>query len=308
MIILKMKSIVNYYIGHYIIRNIRKFYNTIYYYLGSSEDFLIVNCSFKQWGRKVVPFNIGDDINAVLFQELSGKKVLNIDEFFHNRMVNIMGIGSIIEWKSTNESIVWGSGIMDSNVCFPRERRPLKVVAVRGRLTKQLLVNNGISCPDVFGDPALLLPYLYKPVIEQNDIIGIIPHYVDLRDPILIELLNINKRIRLIDIQHYKDWKEIINQICSFRYILSSSLHGLILSDAYGIPNLWVKFSEKIVGDGFKYLDYFSAVERVCNCIDLREEYSVMTFENSIKDYKPIVFSKEKLLKSCPFKVCDFYQ
>ncbi len=41
----------------------------------------------------------------------------------------------------------------------------------------------------------------------------------------------------LIKVQSYKNWKDVIKQVLSCEYVITSSLLGLILSDAYGIPN-----------------------------------------------------------------------
>ena len=299
----KIINAIKYRLNIYFLRNIRRLYNTIYYKLRNSEDFIIVNCSFKQWGDYVVPFNIGDDINAVLLHYLSGKKILNYDEFFHKPMVNLMGIGSILDWKSTNDSIVWGSGIMDCEVVIPNQCKPMEVVAVRGVLTKLVLEKNGILCPDVFGDPALLLPNVYQPFVEKSEIIGIIPHYVDLDDPNLHKLLKNNRNVELINIQHYKNWKDVIDQICSCKYIVSSSLHGLILSDAYKVPNVWVKFSDKIVGNDFKYYDYFSAVGRNDICLDMRNIISISELDKVVRMYEKINFDDDLLLSSFPLNL-----
>ena len=73
------------------------------------------------------------------------------------------------------------------------------------------------------------------------------------------------KVIKLIN----KDIDLVINDILSCEKTISSSLHGLIVSDAYNIPNKWVKFNDKINGDDTKYYDYFKSVKRVdINYID----------------------------------------
>ena len=52
---------------------------------------------------------------------------------------------------------------------------------------------------------------------------------------------------------------QILEEIASCEYVLSSSLHGLIVSDSFGIPNQRLVVSEKLVGDGYKFNDYYSA-------------------------------------------------
>ena len=52
-----------------------------------------------------------------------------------------------------------------------------------------------------------------------------------------------------------------LNEI-NFYKIVSSSLHGLIVSDAYKIPNVWIQFYNNIRGDNTKFYDYFKSVNR----------------------------------------------
>ena len=51
---------------------------------------------------------------------------------------------------------------------------PQKVLAVRGPLSRNYLLENGVDCPDVYGDPALLFPKYYKPHIYKKYKLGII--------------------------------------------------------------------------------------------------------------------------------------
>ena len=54
----------------------------------------------------------------------------------------------------------------------------------------------------------------------------------------------------------------VIHEIAKCEHILSSSLHGLVVADALGIPNGWIKLSDRVVGDGFKFKDYGTAIKR----------------------------------------------
>ena len=64
--------------------------------------------------------------------------------------------------------------------------------------------------------------------------------------------------INVIDLR--KDPLDIINDIQSCEKILSSSLHGIIVAMAYGIPVLRIKISDEIYGDGIKYDDFYNSV------------------------------------------------
>ena len=52
----------------------------------------------------------------------------------------------------------------------------------------------------------------------------------------------------------------ILDKINSCSKIISSSLHGIIVPQAYNIPVVRVRFTDNIYGDGIKYSDYFDSV------------------------------------------------
>lgn len=218
--------------------------------------------------------NWGDDLNYYFLRELTGRPVV----FYHNfklakwlHLKNYLCIGTLLDAVNyTNaQTVVWGSGVSGQERTFVH---PNNILAVRGPKTKEFCDRYGIDCPEVYGDPALLLPLVYKasPPALPNRVgaskkyrLGIIPHVVDQKHPAIREIKEkYAKEILVIDLAHYEKWTDVIDQICSCERILSSSLHGLIISDAYQIPNCWIELTGNISGGHFKYYDYASSVNR----------------------------------------------
>jgi len=159
------------------------------------------------------------------------------------------------------------------------------------------LIKNNIDCPEIYGDPVLLLPRFYKPNINKEYKLGVIIHYIDKK----WFGLNIgNKNVLQIDIQ--SGFYNVITQVLKCEKIISSSLHGLILADAYGIPAMWLKVTDKVEGAELKFNDYFMSVGRPKNIhIDyhlLREPLDALKY---FYQYK-IDIDLEKLYHACPFR------
>jgi len=239
--------------------------------------------------------NFGDILNPIFIQILSGRNVIWIDPEQY-RYTNYIVIGSILD-KVNQYSIVWGSGfISQDSKC---DENPFKVCAVRGPLTRQKLLESGIDCPEVYGDPALLLPQIYTPKTEKKYKLGFIAHYVDMDNTWLKNIKNPD--ILILDVQS-EDPFDFIEQIYSCEKIASSSLHGLIVADAYGIPSLWLEFSDKVVGKGFKFLDYFLSVKRSdTKPFVIKDDTSINALLNSFTEYE-IDIDLSKLLDACPFE------
>lgn len=188
--------------------------------------------------------NVGDLLTKPILEHWGFKVSLAP----RNSRGKLLGVGSIMRALRKHD-VVWGSGcIQDQRIIAPGNNRFL---AVRGPLTKSLI--DGAEIPDVFGDPGLLMPLIYNPHVTKKYKIGIIPHYVD-------KTIAPVGDYYFIDVQ--KDYKTVITGIKSCETIISSSLHGIILAEAYGCKAVWAKYSDKIIGGEFKFQDYFLGTGR----------------------------------------------
>lgn len=289
-------------------KSIVKFFNTLYYLCIPNEKKICINSCMSSRFGKIKHLNWGDDLNFYLVRELSGKIVLNNADLFNFRQLNIMVIGSIIDWMCNKRTIIWGSGAVwgDRKIDFP----PYDVKAVRGKLTRKYLLEQGISCPEIYGDPALLLPLVYKPTIEKKYTMGIIPHYVDYNNEYVEEFKKkYGESVTIINLKQYNSWRDVIDNVCQCEFIASSSLHGIIVSDAYKIPNIWIRLSNKISGGNFKFHDYFSGVGRnLLPPIIINDFIDLEIMRSYVSSYTPINFSPSQLLESCPFHILSKYK
>lgn len=272
--------------------------------------------------------NYGDALSPQLIEELSGKKVQYKDISMSRKerlsaflkfdiskfkmsifpFQKVFGaIGSIMTWlpKGTR---VWGAGFMNKSGRF----KGGKIYAVRGKLTEQKLLKQGVLPTGVYGDPALLLPLWLDKQVNKTVRLGIIPHCTEV-DFFKKEY---GERYHIIDFRT-RDVVGVTCEIRSCEYILSSSLHGIIVAHAYGIPALWIKHGY-INTDGFKFHDYFSSVDIPIydgfqdidniladdvNWHKLFEAYRELTkINNSLRDIQ------KRLLTTAPFPLRDKYR
>jgi hypothetical protein len=186
-------------------------------------------------------YNVGDCLSEPILKHFLGDE---IEQVKANEKGKLVAVGSVMS-KVQDGDVVWGTG------CMSPKQYPLKatILAVRGKLSRERIT--GVEIPEVYGDPALLLPLIYNPKIEKKYQIGFVPHYVD------------KKRFEgsnFIDVA--LPWKEFVDRILECRSIVSSSLHGIVIAEAYGIPATWEVYSDKVIGKGFKFRDYLTGTGR----------------------------------------------
>ena len=196
--------------------------------------------------------NFGDWLSPVLVEALSGMKVVHA----RPNKCDLMGLGSLLAKAKNhfwNRKIdIWGPGLIEDIGQF---RSPHRIHAVRGWHTARAICNQKVA---VVGDPGLLCDMLVPTniALKKDSTVGIIPHYVDQGSPLVREFLCNNPRARMIDI--FSETLDFISQVARCEVVLSSSMHGLIAADALGVPNAWIRLSDKVWGKDFKFADYYS--------------------------------------------------
>lgn len=202
--------------------------------------------------------NVGDMLTPIILESLTGCKIK-----WSRGTRRILACGSIIENIHYGD-IVWGSGLIAPMKLNKKER--VKILAVRGELTRKYLVSSGYECPQIYGDPSLLMPTIYDNKKEKKYDIGFVPHYVEKKE--FREWFG-GHQISIIN-----NPLMFIDQIRECRSIITSSLHAYILARAYGINAEYVQLTDRIIGGMFKYYDFLGG----------KKYYDQDKFINALKD------------------------
>jgi pyruvyltransferase len=243
--------------------------------------------------------NFGDEITKYIYQKMTNKNPIRDISGGQNKENVVFGAGSILS-QCTNNSVIWGTGLMFGN---EKIKKPKLILSVRGPLTRKKIIEQGYYCPEKYGDIGLILPYFYNPKIIKKYDIGIIPHYVDIdRFKKLFKTLPSN--ILMIDVRNSVE--TVVNNILQCKTTMSSSLHGIIISHAYNIKCLWIIMTDLIGGKYYKYKDYYGSLNSKYIHIkpyNLNKQITVEKITSLINNYTNPVFpiKTKHILQSCPF-------
>lgn len=220
--------------------------------------------------------NVGDQMSPYLISRLMGQEVECVNSKFKGKIV---AIGSLLcEDLLYSDSVIWGTGSLTRNCLrwrlFPlsstirklTRRKRVRVCAVRGPRTYALLQKIGLSCPRVFGDPAIILPRIYKPVhcdVEKK--IGLILHCSQEHLLEHKDLASIGVRLISVNRKGDDQVEAFVNEVVSCSKVFSSSLHGLIVAQSYGVPAQWITLKDQPIHRdyGHKFFDYFEGTRQI---------------------------------------------
>lgn len=271
----------------------------------SNKKMIFTECYFSFSCFKIKNNNWGDDINKYLFEYVTKRNVINYPfskTILLNRINPFSLIGSILTFYDLQGKIVYGSGIMNPNVRL--RNKPNKIISVRGPKTRQIFIENGIECPEHYGDPALLLPVFYTPKRNKSTKGGLILNMGTSNNELDSAVRVANElNLVIIDMRNYNNWTDVIEQICSCDYIISESLHGLIVAETYGVPNVWVEFKKHPDYWGFKYIDYYESIGKEGQIMHITSQTSMNEILEQVKKWRKGDIDYKLLLSYFPFEI-----
>ena len=128
--------------------------------------------------------NVGDMLTPIIIEHFTGKKPEFADKWDKGKL---LACGSVAEFIMPGDT-VWGSGLIQPMAISKFANKNVNILAVRGKRTADILREYGFTVPEVYGDPAVLMPEIYNPhaqlkrpwkTIAITHDIGYVPHYVE---------------------------------------------------------------------------------------------------------------------------------
>lgn len=199
--------------------------------------------------------NFGDYLSPLIVSAVSQRTV----EWSSAKAADMIAIGTVLPRLRKAKNIlgaprrvhVWGAGCGEELELLSSKHY---YHCLRGPLTSRQVEGGGCS---VYGDPGLLADQLVNRSKEKKYEVGIIAHYFDKDNPSLRKLTGQFASAKIIDV--FSPVDVVLREISECSMVFSSSLHGLIVSDSYGVPNQWVQFDRRV--EPYKFKEYFFSQE-----------------------------------------------
>ncbi|WP_286205550.1 polysaccharide pyruvyl transferase family protein [Corynebacterium afermentans] len=212
------------------------------------------------WDGKL---NLGDQLTPILLRD-----IFSVDAIHRSYTdADLLSTGSILTQafsKEVRERVrplhVVGAGLVSHEHGTP-VNGGVRIHSVRGYLTASKLYSSGRFPLLPVGDPGVLVSRAVNPDhVERQYTYGVVLHYVQANNQEIRKRLSSLGNVKFLNIET-DDLAGFVHEMRECEVVLSHSLHGLIIADSLGIPNVWLNLGG-LVGGTYKFLDYFTTVDR----------------------------------------------
>lgn len=278
--------------------------------------------------------NLGDALSAVVVAMIGQVPITRAA--FNSESERVAGVGTIGHALHSGKVHLWGTGFdmsRDRNGATTGYTVPeyteIVVHAVRGRQTADALRARGLKVPESYGDPVWFLPKIFPDPGVKTHELGVIVHISELDTPTADSLVRsaieryrippeLSGQIRIINTYTpptIKGLRDKTEEIVSCRRILSTSLHGLVIAETYGIPCAWFATYPgeagrlAITGErpiDHRMRDFYSGADRdyVLSYLQPLSQPTdwLDTMRFLDREWQPLQYSGEKLFNAFPLK------
>lgn len=197
--------------------------------------------------------NFGDRIAPLLAQQLSGRTTCNAKLLPWTPSDIYCLTGSLLQSLTRRTCLIWGSGF----ICKPGNKArvlpPREIYCLRGPISGDIAAKLGWESLERYGDPTLLLPDLWPLSRSKTQTPLVIPH-------ILFTQNSLRRLDSPIICPPWQPVEAMVKRILAANVVISSSLHGLVLAEAYRVPWLWLRIkNDPRKGGELKFWDFFES-------------------------------------------------
>lgn len=215
--------------------------------------------------------NLGDALSPVIVSMMSGLPVDHTAA--KSDTVRLAAVGTIGHMFAGGDVSFWGTGT-SPNLNPNQSEKPkvpyvrpadtkIHTYATRGPFSRRILAPDATG-PAVYGDPLWLLPRFHEAPVKKTCELGVILHLSELADRAYdahprddsrrhdiaeadrqtVKLINTVTPVSIAGL------RDRLDEILSCKRIISTSLHGMVFAESYGIPCLYFSPRAKTSGLG----------------------------------------------------------
>lgn len=278
--------------------------------------------------------NLGDALSPVIVSALSGLPIVH--QRFDSASERLASVGTIGHGLKNGSVHLWGTGIDGKRHPYHRhltyyerpENTEFTIHALRGPFSARVFEKQGIPVTDAYGDPVMLLPKIMAPATEKTHELGIVVHISELselKDGAAVrnelgryyipgDLRDSVKIITTLTDANLTALEDRVREMTACKRILSTSLHGLVIAETYGIPcayfrpfgrgPLQVDLMDEQVFLDHRVRDYYAGMGLKTLHIFCRERKRPTNWERAIaaidRIWQPVEWSPQRLLEAFP--------